>query len=120
MFAEGLGNDLANRDAHEAPREHVIETKWVATGCLLVHRRVYEAMLELPEVKAGAEYRDTAGRIARQYGFFTSTVTAQGEDMAFSARARAIGEKMVVDFGCVCGHVGDHAFWPHNTRPNVK
>jgi hypothetical protein len=42
MYAEGMANRVEEIAARRGPQDVVKPTKWVATGCLLVHRSVYE------------------------------------------------------------------------------
>jgi hypothetical protein len=116
MFAEALRDDAVNRDCHTAPRNEAKKVEWTATGCMLVHRTVYEDILEhFPEVRAKTAVKDAAGQPLDVYGFFTPFATAQGEDAAFGKRANEAGHQSWVDFGCVCGHIGHKAYWHHNT-----
>lgn len=46
MYAEGSSNPAEGDFARKAPVDVVKPTRWVATGCLLVHRRVFEDIEE--------------------------------------------------------------------------
>lgn len=41
MYAEGCNNPAEAKLAHSAPVDQVKPTRWVATGCMLIHRQVY-------------------------------------------------------------------------------
>lgn len=42
VFNEGAANKTAADDARNTPRNELRPTKWVGTGCMLIHRSVYE------------------------------------------------------------------------------
>jgi len=67
-----------------AQREDLIECDGLGAGCLLVHRRVFEA-IEDPWFK----YSDKS---------------ALGEDFDFCRKAQAAGFKIYIDPGVICGH----------------
>ncbi len=43
---------------------------------------------------------------------FTESRLKQGEDVTFCRRAAAAGHQPYVDFGCVCGHIGNKVYGP--------
>lgn len=45
-----------------------------------------------------------------------NSTLSQGEDVAFCVRAKQAGHQPYVDFGLVCGHLGNCCYGPHNTR----
>lgn len=67
-----------------AQREDLLECDGVGAGCLLVHRRVFEA-IEPPWFKYSGD-------------------TALGEDFDFCRKAQEAGFKIYIDPGVVCGH----------------
>mgnify|MGYP001559767756 FL=1 len=67
-----------------ATRQDLIEVDGVGAGCLLVHRRVFEA-------------------IEKPY-FQCNPGTPIGEDFYFCRKAQAAGFKIYVDPGILCGH----------------
>lgn len=42
MYSEGCGTKVEAKFARSAPADLIKPTRWVATGCMLVHRSVYE------------------------------------------------------------------------------
>jgi hypothetical protein len=42
MYCEGIANQSEEAFARSGPHDTVKPTRWIATGCLLVHRSVYE------------------------------------------------------------------------------
>ena len=42
VFNEGAANKIADADARRTPRDELKPTKWVGTGCMLIHRTVFE------------------------------------------------------------------------------
>jgi len=67
-----------------ARREDLIECDGIGGGCLLVHRRVFEA-IEKPYFKCNPD-------------------TFIGEDFYFCRKAQAAGFKIYLDPGVLCGH----------------
>lgn len=87
--------------------------RWVATGCLAVHRRVFEKMAEtLPLLHE----RDGPRAF---YPFYQSMIWDEGgevgkillsEDYAFSQRARELGFTPHINPSVRVGHVGPYAY----------
>jgi hypothetical protein len=122
MFGEGTREDgyTAAKEIHNSVRP----TQWVATGCLLVHRSVYEDIKEkFPDLAPGVRSVKTTnerGEIQeiqynRENWAFFSQEEGRGEDVTFCIRARAAGHQPYVDTGLPCLHVGNNAWGPHNT-----
>lgn len=142
MYAE------ACRDRNEAawlksgPHDQVKPTRWVATGCMLVHRSVYTAISEryphldknwftssehdvvkavddvlkiLSDTARGINARVDESILALQEA---KKISAQqsglgtGEDIQFCLRASQVGHQPHVDCGLWCGHVGNFCFGP--------
>jgi hypothetical protein len=85
---------------------------WLGFGCVLVHRRVFEAIGRTdPEIRNGkASFFDTQG--------------SKGEDIRFSERAAAAGFRARLDCELFVGHIGRKCFRPQDTAgvpaPKVK
>jgi hypothetical protein len=123
MFAEALNN----ADARMAARTYTDEvraTEWVATGCLLTHRNVFEDIQKkFPELAPGIReytYLDENGQTVqkrfeqKEWDFFLPMPGA-GEDVAFCRRARAAGHIPHVDLKLHVGHVGFSVYTASNT-----
>lgn len=85
----------------------VHEVLWTATGLMRIHRSVFEAMKKHAEQKF-PEIIPVAGRSV--WGFFTPVRAGMGEDVAFCARARALGIKIWWDAELRAMHKG-HCFF---------
>ena len=110
QYAEALGSDQENRYAHGGPYDELRATKWVATGGMLIHRSVFEAIeRKFPDVIASGGGGTTGN------GYFTPLAANTGEDMSFCTRAAECGIQSFVDMGCMMGHIGFRSYWGHNT-----
>jgi len=77
---------------------------WIGFGCVLIHRRVFEAVGRTdPEIRDGK-------------ASFFDTTSAKGEDVRFSERASTAGFRPKLDVELVCGHVGRKCFIPEHTK----
>jgi hypothetical protein len=148
MFCEGCNDPLeAARLRREGPRNECKPTRWVATGCLLVHRTVFEALDKkyphlkqnffspsehdlfeaMDKIKTLIEDQsvDPQQRLLRIAGMLDSARTLSntnsrvgvGEDVIFCVRAGQAGFQAHIDLGLVCGHVGTEVYGPWNTSP---
>lgn len=99
------GNDEAVRRIRRGPRNELLEVEWCATGCLLVHRSVYQDIQKAnPDRAPQAE--------GEPWDFFGHDVARMGEDAAFGLMAARAGHKSYLDLGCWTPHVGNFAFTP--------
>lgn len=132
MFAESAnysGNNFAS-----LPQNKVVQTQWVGTGCMLVHRSVFlDIQTRNPHLapkSKGEPWQffsaaaDSLIRTAQQVADGTKTVAdlrgevqraqtanlGMGEDVLFCHRAAAAGHPAHVDLGLLCGHIG-HAVY---------
>ena len=116
QFHEAAGNvNVAREIQLQGPRNAVVLTKWVAAGCLLVHRDVFIDMAKQGIAKRLSESSENVLRY--RYGFFDPVAEGLGEDTSFCFRAADAGHKTFVDLAVMPGHVGPHVFTTYNTRP---
>lgn len=138
----GEGKHTAEAEyANKAPIDICKPTRWVGTGCMLVHRSVYadisttfpalqgnwfssseHAMMErLRQLQAMLSVGAMDGAKAlRAYemvegamaDFRNNSTLAMGEDVAFCVRAKQAGHQPFVDMGLVCGHIGHRLYGP--------
>lgn len=144
MFAEACGSAVEAAACRRGPQDVIKICKWVATGCLLINRSVFEdiskkyphldgnwfSSSEHDVVKSVggalqilAENIDPQTRIDRAisilgHGRDLSAKYSRvgvGEDVQFCHRALEVGHTPHVDLGLVCGHIGACAYGPYNT-----
>jgi hypothetical protein len=145
MFAEGYRSSAEATIARQGwslpPEKQLRPTKWVATGCLLIHREVFLAISKkFPELDgkwfSTSEHqlvgnakrainelsdldKDAKDRIASAVQLLTSSTDApiqSGEDVIFCRRAAEAGHQPHVDLGLPCGHIGSAVYHGSNTR----
>lgn len=98
---------------HRGPSTEVCPTKWVATGCMLVHRSVYvDIVKKFPQIQISPEQERYLGY---RYGFFDPIEPGMGEDVSFCRRADEAGHTPHVDFAVMPAHIGWHAYNYFNT-----
>jgi hypothetical protein len=79
----------------------LVERQWVATGCIRIHRRVFQKIMADPVL-----FNDIAPKHGlKRWGFFTPG-HGLGEDVSFNLRAGQVGEKVMLDTGLRCFHKG--------------
>lgn len=146
MFAEGASSNMTAAEIRAiAPTDKILPTKWVATGCMLVHRTVYaDISKQFPSIDGAwfspSEHNllENANAVVRifkdqslgpQEKLSLATKELQdglekakgwsklgtGEDVIFCLRAFQAGHQPYVDLGAVCGHVGHAVYGPKNT-----
>lgn len=96
---------LAKR-LEQGPTNELHKVGYIATGCALVHRKVYEDIMALrPELAAKKE--------GEAFDFFGSHKTnEQGEDIFFFRMAAEAGHQSFLDGGVFCGHLGIKCYFP--------
>lgn len=107
MFDQGVNTVEGNRHARVYPNE-LLETEWVGTGCLLVHRDVYTDMQEA--------YPELAPTQSAPFWDFFRVIPGHGEDASFCIRAKSVGHQPRVDLGLHFAHVGKAAYGAWNTN----
>ena len=82
-----------------AYQDEVAPVDWVATGCMLVHRRVFQDIEnKYPELKSP---------IANgEFDYFHPINSVTGEDVSFCKRAKEAGHQPHIDLGLPVFHVG--------------
>lgn len=93
------------KETRRKAQDKIVPVEWCATGCLLVHRKVYEdIMARHPELASKHE--------GGPFNFFGHNVDEGGEDAYFGRLAAEAGHQSFLDLGCWCAHLGTFAFWP--------
>jgi len=148
MYAEGASNAQEAALARRGPQNLCKPTKWVATGCLLIHRDVFlDIDKKFPHLQRNyfspsehdlihsienvekllmdttipSDQRLVRAATIIQNGRILSNTNSRvgnGEDVIFCTRAASAGHQAYVDMGLVVGHVGSQVFGPFNTHPN--
>jgi len=140
MYAEGANDPMEASLARTAPANICKPTRWVATGCLLVHRQVFLDMSKkYPHLdnnwftSSEHDLRHDVDDILKNLGNATgdqivrrlqeakaktdaNSKLGYGEDVQFCIRAASCGHQPHIDLGVVCAHVGGEAFGPYNTK----
>lgn len=108
VVAHSDKDDLNKLIAH-GPTDRLLEVQYVGFGCVLVHRKVYEAILESDPETRKKDEKDT-------YHFFDPVkddkVNIGGEDIAFCYRANKAGHKCHLDLLVHAAHLGTQAMLP--------
>jgi hypothetical protein len=121
-YSEGVGvNHKAKTDEGydkslhtSVPQARLDVVEWAGAGCLLIHRKVFEAINEnFPEL--APVYR---GDVCVKYGKWFNYEGEAGEDVSFAKRATEAGYPTYLDLSVVCGHIGEAIYWHHNTGVN--
>jgi len=104
-------NSLANDEAYRARaasfHDGIMPCDWIGTGCLLIHRRVFEKMqTQFPDLNPTNP--------EMPFNFFQPENDGRGEDIAFCARAVECGFQPNVDTMLHALHVG-HGVYGHHT-----
>lgn len=93
-------------EIRRGPQDKLIEVEWVGFGCVAVHRKVFEDVLE----RVGG-VKSSDPNVPHE--FFTQTKMGnQGEDMAFAEKARKAGHKIWLDLSIHAGHIGRMCYIP--------
>lgn len=84
---------------------------WLAAGLMLVHRVVYEKIMEMNPLKL---------QPGEDYPFFNRLGDWRGEDQAFSFRAIQAGFTPYLDTEVRAGHIGQTIFMPEDSVAPIK
>jgi hypothetical protein len=85
----------------------LIKVDWLAAGLMLVHRQVYETIMQNEPKKQ------------EPYGFFDPE-DGSGEDIAFCRRARRNGFQPLLDTEVRAGHIGTAVWLPEDSVPPIR
>lgn len=92
-------SDRSLEQKARAYQDEVAPVDWVATGCMLVHRKVFDGIKE--------KYPELSSPIANgEFDYFHPINSATGEDVSFCKRAKAAGHQPHIDLGLPVFHVG--------------
>lgn len=120
QFNEAHVNKLVNSMVHSGPRNVVEKTRWVANGCMLVHRDVYLDIIKTQGESIRIKDVERQRALGYEYRFFTpqfddEDLADNSEDVTFCDRAQKAGHDVYVDHAIIPGHIGKTAYSYHNT-----
>lgn len=113
----GKGSIMAKpigRNLPKIPFNGIYEVEFCGTGCLAIHRKVFE------DIASNCDATMTSKKDG-EYGFF-DTISLKGidrEDMAFAWRAAQLGHKSYLDLSVICGHIGSKIHTVPNSVKNL-
>lgn len=142
LYSEAYHDAAEEKWIRSGPHDKIKPTRWIAAGCLLAHRKVFEdisakfphlhghwwsssehdlvvkakeaaAVLENANSPFDARARDAHALL--KLGLATSERNSKmgmGEDVQLCIRAQQAGHTPHVDCGLLCGHVGGAVYGP--------
>lgn len=94
---------------HPIPSDNIVPVGFVGTGCLLVHRTVFEDIgRKFPE----ALNKDGLGNECGYFTEFMKDGRMWGEDESFAWRAAQCGHQSYLDLAVICAHIGKKFYGP--------
>lgn len=95
-----MANDQTLANRARAYEDAVVTVDWIGTGCLLIHRKVFEDIR--------AKYGDSLKIDVPdyEYDYFRPFDSARGEDVSFCIRAKEALHQPYIDLGLPVFHVG--------------
>ena len=103
-----LANDQTYRARAASFHDGIMPCDWIGTGCLLIHRRVFEKMqTSFPDLNPTNP--------DMPFNFFQPENDGRGEDIAFCARAKECGFQPHVDTMLHALHVGHGVYGSHTS-----
>lgn len=117
QYSEAFQSKEEDKKAHDLTDAGLQETKWAATGALMVKRQVFEKIKEMaPQLWPNIIPQKPGTPV----GYFNRFNSDMGEDVSMAYRARELGFKCYVDRSLVCGHIGPTIFGPNNTAGRAE
>lgn len=139
VFSEG---QELNEYIKEAPRDEIRPVRWVGTGCILIHRTVFEDIVKKYPFLDGQWFSPAEHDLISAYNESIDIIKGpgtpgeklqrlaaelvkakrlakvnsgfgMGEDVQFGIRAAQCGHVSHVDLGCICGHAGNLVYSPY-------
>jgi len=95
-----MASDPSLYNRAKAYEDAVVPVDWVGTGCMLIHRKVFEDI----KAKFGDSLRINVPDYEIDY--FRPFDSARGEDVSFCIRAKDAGHQPHIDLGLPVFHVG--------------
>ena len=95
-----MASDPSLYNRAKAYEDAVVPVDWVGTGCMLIHRKVFEDI----KAKFGDSLRINVPDYEIDY--FRPFDSARGEDVSFCIRAKEAGHQPHLDLGLPVFHVG--------------